>query len=81
MARNEAQLDDLGNHQMEPLWSEPEAAKFLTLSYRTLQKYRENGTGPDYIKMNHRIAYRPEAIRRWLMQRELTSTSQMRKAS
>jgi len=35
----------------------PEAARFLGLSYRTLEKHRSYGTGPTYLKLGGRVVY------------------------
>jgi len=36
----------------------PEAARFLGLSGRTLEKHRIYGTGPRYSKLGGRVVYR-----------------------
>ncbi len=36
----------------------PEAARFLGLSGRTLEKHRTYGTGPRYAKLGGRVVYR-----------------------
>ena len=43
----------------------PEAARFLGLSPRTLEKHRTYGTGPTYRKLGGRIVYAPEDLRQW----------------
>ena len=43
----------------------PEAARFLGLSSRTLEKHRTFGTGPTYRKIGGRIVYRVEDLQRW----------------
>ena len=35
----------------------PEAARFLSLSGRTLEKHRTYGTGPAYRKLGGRVVY------------------------
>ena len=40
----------------------PEAARFLGLSGRTLEKHRTYGTGPRYSKLGGRVVYRLEDI-------------------
>jgi len=37
----------------------PEAARFLGLSGRTLEKHRTYGTGPTYRKVGGRVIYAP----------------------
>lgn len=43
----------------------PEAARFLGLSPRTLEKHRTYGTGPTYRKLGGRIVYAPEDLKLW----------------
>ena len=43
----------------------PEAARFLGLSSRTLEKYRTCGTGPAYRKLGGRVVYALEDIKAW----------------
>jgi len=53
----------------------PEAARFLGLSGRTLEKHRTFGTGPAYRKIGGRVVYRVEDLQRWADQGLRTSTS------
>ena len=56
---------------------EREAAAFLRLSSRTLQRMRLDGGGPAYVQLGERrIAYRIASLRDWLANRESRSTSQ-----
>lgn len=43
----------------------PEAARFLGLSGRTLEKHRSYGTGPVYRKLGGRIVYAMDDLQRW----------------
>jgi predicted DNA-binding transcriptional regulator AlpA len=43
----------------------PEAARFLGLSPRTLEKHRTYGTGPTYRKLGGRIVYAPDDLKSW----------------
>ncbi len=43
----------------------PEAARYLGLSARTLEKHRTYGTGPTYHKLGGRIVYDPEDLKVW----------------
>ena len=52
-----------------------EAARFLGLSGRTLEKHRTFGTGPTYRKIGGRIVYRVEDLQRWADLGVRTSTS------
>jgi predicted DNA-binding transcriptional regulator AlpA len=43
----------------------PEAARFLGLSGRTLEKHRTYGTGPKYRKIGGRVVYALEDLQAW----------------
>ncbi len=43
----------------------PEAARFLGLSGRTLEKHRTYGTGPTYKKIGGRVVYALDDLQGW----------------
>jgi len=57
-----------------------EAAAFLRLSPRTLERFRVEGTGPKFLKAGAgkraRVLYEPEALRTWLAGFSFGSTSE-----
>ena len=53
----------------------PEAARFLGLSGRTLEKHRTYGTGPRYSKIGGRVVYAIEDLQAWVSRGEKNSTS------
>ena len=53
----------------------PEAARFLGLSGRTLEKHRTYGTGPLYSKLGGRVVYRLEDLQAWAARGSKASTS------
>ena len=53
----------------------PEAAHFLGLSNRTLEKHRTYGTGPTYRKLGGRVVYAIEDLQNWADRGIVTSTS------
>lgn len=53
----------------------PEAARFLSLSGRTLEKHRTYGTGPTYRKIGGRVVYGLEDLKAWADRGTKTSTS------
>ncbi len=62
----------------DPLLASKEAARYLNYSTRTLESWRQKGTGPVYIAGSARaIRYRKSALDRWLAERERRSTSDM----
>ncbi|MES2338768.1 MAG: helix-turn-helix domain-containing protein [Pseudomonadota bacterium] len=53
----------------------PEAARFLSLSGRTLEKHRCYGTGPRYSKIGGRVVYRIDDLQAWAERGAKSSTS------
>lgn len=53
----------------------PEAALFLGLSGRTLEKHRTYGTGPAYRKLGGRVVYAIADLQSWAARGAVTSTS------
>lgn len=56
----------------------PEAARFLSLSGRTLEKHRTYGTGPAYHKLGGRVVYSIDDLKAWADRGAVTSTSDPR---
>lgn len=56
----------------------PEAARFLSLSGRTLEKHRTYGTGPAYRKLGGRVVYSIDDLQAWAERGAVTSTSDPR---
>ena len=56
----------------------PEAAHFLGLSGRTLEKHRTYGTGPAYHKLGGRVVYAIGDLEAWADQAACSSTSDPR---
>ena len=55
-----------------------EAAEFLSLSARTLEKHRTYGTGPSYRKLGGRVVYSIDDLEAWADRGAVTSTSDPR---
>ena len=55
-----------------------EAATFLSLSPRTLEKHRTYGTGPNYRKLGGRVVYAVDDLQAWADRGAVTSTSDPR---
>ena len=53
----------------------PEAARFLGLSGRTLEKHRTYGTGPRYSKIGGRVVYAIDDLQSWADRGAKSSTS------
>jgi hypothetical protein len=52
-----------------------DAARFLSLSGRTLEKHRTYGTGPTYRKLGGRVVYALDDLKAWAERGAKTSTS------
>jgi predicted DNA-binding transcriptional regulator AlpA len=52
-----------------------EAAYYVGLSARTLEKHRTYGTGPAYRKIGGRVVYSIEGLRAWVDRGQCASTS------
>ena len=61
--------------QTSSLLTTKEAAAYLRLSHRTLERYRVTGEGPRYLKMGRLVFYRREDLDHWLETRSRRSTS------
>ena len=60
----------------QALIDEKEAGRFLGLTDRTLQSYRQRGSGPKYISISSRcLRYRRIDLKAWADARIRTSTS------
>ena len=49
-----------------PFLRTEEAARFVGLSWRTLEKHRVYGTGPKFSKIGGRIVYAVSDLREWV---------------
>ncbi len=59
------------------LLNQKQAAKFLGLSHRTLERWRCTGGGPPFIRVSNRaIRYAPDDLHEWLENRKRENTSQ-----
>ena len=52
-----------------------EAAAYLRLSHRTLERYRVTGEGPTFLKARRRVFYRQADLDQWLENSRRRSTS------
>jgi integrase len=55
---------------LEAVLTAQEAARFLKLSPRTLEKWRSEGAGPPVLRMGRRVAYARRDLVRWLAEEE-----------
>ena len=57
------------------LMTTEEAALYVRLSPRTLERYRVTGEGPTYLKNGRRVLYRQADLDQWLENNRRRSTS------
>lgn len=67
---NTAKSPSPSDHILRPA----QVAERLGVSPSTLAKWRMHATGPPYLKLGRRVAYRATALHDWLTSRERTST-------
>ena len=63
------------DHPFELLIDEEALAERIGIAPRTLQKWRYEGGGPPYFKLNSAVRYRLSEVLEWLEDRRRTSTS------
>ena len=54
-----------------------EAAEYLRLSRRTLERYRTSGLGPKFVKCGRSVRYRQSDLDQWIAARVVRSTSEV----
>lgn len=69
------------SHTARRYLSNDEAADFLKLSPRTLEKQRVVGGGPRFRKFGRRVVYAVEDLERWAEDRACDTTSDPRYAA
>jgi hypothetical protein len=62
---------------MSRLFTTLEAARFLSLSPRTLERLRLEGSGPRYCKLRRSVRYRQADLESWLADSARHSTSEL----
>jgi predicted site-specific integrase-resolvase len=62
------------NNNIE-LMREAQAARLLGLSVRTLQKWRWNGKGPEFLRLNGAVRYNHADLIRFISSARRSSTS------
>ena len=61
---------------LEQLYNEKETAKLLSLSVKTLQRYRYTGGGPIYIKLGKSVRYKESDIAKYVSVRTRNITTE-----
>ena len=62
-------------HKRTDLLTTTQAAEYVGLSPRTLERHRVTGEGPRYLKVGRRVLYRPADLDEWLADKVRRSTS------
>ena len=55
--------------ERKPLLTAQEAAEYLGLEYSTLEKWRGQGRGPNYVKCGGSVRYRQNDLDTWIESR------------
>ena len=58
-----------------------EAARALCVTVKTLANWRVRGYGPAFVKVGHRVAYRPQDLGQFIEQNVRRSTSEAKPKS
>jgi excisionase family DNA binding protein len=64
---------------MSVLLTTQEAARYLSLSPRTLERLRLDGSGPRYCKLRRSVRYRQSDLDAWLASNAVVSTSEVQR--
>ena len=59
----------------DDLWTTAEAAEYVGMSPRTLERYRVTGEGPKYLKIGRLVYYLQRDLDDWLKTKVRRSTS------
>ena len=78
-----AAIIGIRNMATEELLTTRQVAQLLSTSTRTIERMRQTGDGPPFVRVSGgwrrgRVAYRQSAVDAWLKSRELRSTSDTR---
>ncbi len=66
--------------EIERLYDTDWLAKLIDESTRTCERQRQEGTGPEFVKVGKRVLYRPSAVEDWIQRNTFTSTAEARAA-
>jgi len=62
---------------MARLLKTTDAARYLSLSTRSLERFRVSGDGPRFCKLKRSVRYRVSDLEAWLSARAVGSTSEV----
>jgi len=65
-----------GTERVETLFSQKQIASLLGFSGRTLERHRQAGTGPRFVRLGRLIRYRERDVAEWIECGLLASTSE-----
>jgi hypothetical protein len=66
----------------ERLWTEREFSDFFgRVSLRTLRRWRQEGSGPAYVKVGRKVMYRPSDVQTWLDELRIESEKDDRRTA
>ena len=75
MTHSDTRATDAAPEMASPYFVQPEAARFLRLSERTLERWRLQGQGPLFSRFGRRIVYPKDELVAWARSRTVSSTS------
>jgi hypothetical protein len=67
----------LPQRRRRELVDEDDAAAYLKISVRSLQKRRVHGEPPRFVKLGHRVLYDLDVLDAWISECERGSTSEV----
>ena len=85
MSPHDRQDDDLDQGKLKRIWRDDDfltteqAADFLGPSPRTLERYRQEGTGPQFSKEGRLVFYRFGDLKAWRSSQTFTSTAEAKR--
>ncbi len=65
---------------IERLYDTDWLAGVIGESPRTCERMRQEGTGPEFVKVGKRVLYRPSAVEEWLQRNTFASTAEAKAA-
>lgn len=57
----------------DPLFATDAVAKYLGVGIPAIERWRQIGTGPDYIKVGRLVRYRQSALDAWVAKRTVAT--------
>ncbi len=62
--------------QKSPLWSQDQAAQYISTTKKYLAKMRYEGRGPVFVQLGHKIFYLQSDLDNYILERRTATSSQ-----